>query len=445
MSAVSASGVETVVSHARPWIVRINGHSIHNWTSCEVGRDLADIAGTFRVDLAEPFPFPDGFQPTARIHDRVEIEIENQIVFRGFVEAVNTSGDEHSFHVTISGRDTTGDLVDCSVNPNGPAEYRKILLETVIGSLIQPYGVSLQRQVETGAPFTLVALEPQDTVLAAVERLSRQRGILVTSDGIGGIVLTKAGTTRATDRLIWPGGNVSSMQTRLMQRHSDTWVKGQFNSVLRGSKAALNIKGAPQSQSATGHRRAGELAASARFGHAIDPGVGRYRPVVHLAKTQSGGSAAAQNSANPSLDATALGQMPTVPAQGAYRSATVHHRRRKARKPRTDATPWTLQDQADWRMRTARAHATAFVYTVPGLLNKAGDLWQPNSLVSVQDAYNQLDGDMLIGAVTWVAKGTRFETRISVVPPDAYDLTGDADAPSRSGGRRTSTGRAFGR
>ena len=434
---------QSVTVHGRRWIVRINGKAIHNWTSCEAGVDLADIAGVFRLEFVDDVPAGAAFSPAVRVHDRIEIEIASVIVLQGFVEALNVTGDDRSLRTVASGRDVTGDLVDCAANPTGPAEYRQVLLETVIGHLTQPFGISVDRQVATGAPFTLVALEPSDTVLGAVERLSRQRGVLVTSDGTSGLILTKAGQTRAQDSLVWPGGNVRRMEARVSQRHSDTWVKGQFNSLSRGTKAALSVSSAPSAFSAPGGLADRELSASCRYGHCVDPGVHRYRPIVHLAKSQSGGSVAAQETVNPVLDSTAQGKVQSAPAGSAYRAG--NRTMKRTRTPaRQDADPWTLQDQALWRMRTARAHSTAYVYTVPGVLNAAHELWRANQLVPVKDLYNGIDGDMLIGAVTWVAQGELEETRISVVPPDAYDLTGDADAPAKSGRRSTRLSHSYG-
>lgn len=194
----------------------------------------------------------------------------------------------------------------------------------------------------------------------------------------------------------------------------------------------------------TTHHTKNELAASCRLGHCIDTGVKRYRPVVHLAKSQSGGSVAAQNTSNPTLDDAAQGKSDTAPAGTAYRA----RKRKKARQKtpvRSVSDPWTLQDQAAWRMRTARAHASAFVYIVPGLVNAANELWKPNQLVTVKDARNKIDGDMLIGAVTYVVSEHEYETRVSVVPPDAYDLTGEADNPSHSGHRKTKLAHSWGK
>ncbi|WP_336947396.1 phage baseplate assembly protein [Asaia sp. HN010] len=303
----------------RPMTIKIAGRILETWTSCEVGRDLADIAGSFRIrylDEVRSAALLGGMSPEfAAIHDRdpVEISINGTVILKGWVDDINLMADEHTAEAIISGRDVTGDLVDCSANPIGPGEYRQINLETLVGHLTNPYQITLDRQIETGAPFTLVALEPGDTVMDAIEHHARQRGVLVTSNGVGGIVLTQAGTTRASDSLSFPG-NVRGIEVRISSRnrHSDVWVKGQFKSLQRPSKAVLDASAAPLSSAPTqppaapSHRKV-ELASSTRYGHWVDPEVTRFRPRVWMAKTQSGGSVAAQQSTNPPLDSTAQG------------------------------------------------------------------------------------------------------------------------------------------
>ncbi|WP_122050352.1 phage baseplate assembly protein [Asaia bogorensis] len=435
------------VSH-RPMTVKIAGRTLATWTSCEVGRDLADIAGFFRIryldEVRSAALLGGGTPEITAIHPRdpVEISINGQVVLKGWVDDINLTADEHTAEAIISGRDVTGDLVDCSANPTGPGEYRQIRLESLVGHLTNPYKITLDQQIETGAPFTLVALEPGDTVMDAIEHHARQRGVLVTSDGIGKIVLTQAGTTRASDSLSFPG-NVRGIEVRISSRnrHSDVWVKGQFKSQLRPAKTTLDANAAPlsaapsQPPAAPSHRKV-ELASTTRYGHWVDPEVQRYRPRVWMAKTQSGGSVATQQTTNPPLDSTAQGLSDEVGPPLAFHAGT-RHKQRKATKPREDADPWTLQDQAEWRGRTTRAGSTAHVYIVPGLRNSKGDLWLPNQLVSVTDLYSGLTQDMLIGAVTWVASDQGYETRISVVAPDAYNLKGDEDH-TRAGARKSS-------
>ncbi len=446
----------TVTGNARPMQVFVGGRQLVEYTEAEVGRDLADIAGGFRVsyfprhdlaafgDASAPPVSKAGLAEAMRIseHDPVEVRIYGETVLRGWVDDIQLQMDGASFQATISGRDVTGDLVDASANPIGPGEYRQVTLAKLVSALSNPFGITVSADVDVGAPFTLVALEPAETVMAAIERHSRQRGILVTSDGVGGVILTQAGRTRAPDSLRNPG-NVLGLDVRKSSRgrFSDVWVHGAFNSLLRPAQSPLSAGSAPLQaplSASAGQLTPSQAEAQAilRYGHAIDPDVRRHRPRAFLSSTQSGGSVAAQQAANPVDPNGAASSI----AAGAFRGVRTPHRR-KAMKPRTDATPWTLQDQADWRLRSTRAAATMHVYTVAGL-HAHGALWLPNALVAVQDQYADLNQDMLIGAVTWVDGPGGYQTRISVVQPDAYDLTGDIDH-RHNGVRRTRTGRAY--
>jgi len=174
---------DTKTVSRRPMTVKIAGRVLETWTSCEVGRDLADIAGSFRIrylDEVRSAALLGGEAPeVAAIHprDSVEISINADVVLKGWVDDINLTADEHTAEAIISGRDVTGDLVDCSANPTGPGEYRQIRLESLVGHLTNPYKITLDQQIETGAPFTLVALEPGDTVMDAIEHHARQRGV----------------------------------------------------------------------------------------------------------------------------------------------------------------------------------------------------------------------------------------------------------------------------
>lgn len=447
----------TVRGGQRPMVIRIAGRELVEYTSAEVGRDLADIAGQFRIgyfprhDMAafgDSSPAPVSRTALAEIyrvteHDPVEILIHGQTVLKGWVDDIQLRMDGGLFEAWITGRDVTGDLVDATANPTGPGEYRMVTLAKLVQTICLPFGFTVAADVDVGTPFTLVALEPAETAMAAIERHSRQRGVLVTSDGVGGVVLTKSGQTRAPDSLRNPG-NVHAMEARLSSRgrFSDVYVKGSFNSLLRPVQSPLRAGGAPldaplDSSGAGVAPDTAEAAATLRFGHAIDPAVRRYRPRVFLSASQSGGSVEAQQALNP-VDPNSGA---STPASGAYRG-TVRHVRRKAMKPRTDESAWTMQDQAEWRMRSTRAGAAMRVYSVIGLRAQNGALWLPNQLVLVQDHFAGIDQDMLIGAVTWVAAPDGYRTRLSVVQPDVYDLTGDMDT-SHNGLRRTKRARAF--
>ncbi|OUJ14210.1 phage baseplate assembly protein [Acetobacter sp. DsW_063] len=431
-----------ITAPRRPIRVFVDGVELATRQSVEVGRDLADICGQFRVefddagrDEAAGFAASTG-ATIIREHQSVEIRVLDQTVLRGSVEdlALRISNDGASG--TFAGRDVVGDLVDCTANPTGPAEYRQIGLVDVVSALATPFGLTVDADTDLGAPFTLVALDIEPA-MATIGKLSRQRGVLVVSDGVGGVRLTKAGTQRSAGSLTFPG-NVLSIDANISVREhfSDVWVKGSFRSALRPQTATLSADSAPSESvlSATPGQSFStqEAAAVVRYGHAVDPNVGRWRPRVWAAATQSGGSAMTQNAGNPALDSDAAGYLRSqgLNPDAYHATGATRSKKRQATKPRTDGTPWTLQDQALWRMRTTRAHGTARVYTVAGH-SMGGALWTPNTLVPVSDAYSDIHRDMLIGAVTFVDNAEGYFTRISVVDPATYDLEGDVQRGSR--------------
>lgn len=431
MTVISVQGSRRQI---RVWIGEVE---LTTAVSIEVGRDLADICGAFRVTLDDPLRdaragFSDAVtsSPVIREHMPVRIDVAGETIFRGHVEELDLRVTEQQAQGVISGRDVSGDLVDCTGAPLGPGEYRQVTLATLVGSLVQPFGLSVDSDTDMGAPFTLVAVDPSESAMETIEKHARQRGVLVVSDGIGGLRLTKSGTTQAPAALEFPG-NVLSVEGRVSVRehYSDVWVKGAFRSLERPSSATLSGSKTPSDAPLTASGTtftAKESAATLRFGHAVDTSVGRWRPRVWLAATQSGGSQSAQNAGNPVLDAQAAGGWGTQGVNaGAYRAGS-RRRARSRTATRQASDPWTLQDQADWRMRTTRAQGTARIYTVAGF-DVDGVLWRPNTRVHVRDAYAGVDEEMLIGAVTYVSDEQGYRTRISVVRLDAYDLTGDED------------------
>lgn len=404
----------------------LDGKSCLYWESLEVGLDLGNLAGIWRAELKLPVPLPAGSMP--RVGQAVRIELHTQTVLRGWLEAVNSRGDERSLSVTISGRDLAGDLVDCAAQAEGPGRMNKVKLEAVVGGLAQPFGLSVQRVVDTGAPFEVVAFDTSSRAIDVIEQQSRQRGVLVTSDGLGRILLTSPGRTRADEDLIFPAGNVRKVEARITQRFSDHIVKAQGRSRQRGTKAPLFPDLAAGSPARITGMGAHEERAACQFGYCHDPGVGRYRPKVYLARTSS--EQTPQQSRSGSELAPLLQQSQRVRRPGYSQTQATARPETAARQ---DGQPYSLDDQAAWRMRTSRAGATAYVYTVPRLRTGSGDLWRPNQIVHVKDAVHGLDGDMLIGGVTWSVSGREESTCISVVPPDAYDLTGAADQTPQHG------------
>jgi prophage tail gpP-like protein len=94
--------------------------------------------------------------------------------------------------------------------------------------LCAPFGVSVVAPSSTGAVIDIFKIQQGETVFEALDRAAKKRGYLLTTDGLGSLVITRPGTQRATTRLeqginILSGSAVFDFKNRF----SKYTVKGQ--------------------------------------------------------------------------------------------------------------------------------------------------------------------------------------------------------------------------
>ncbi|KAA6204496.1 MAG: Mu P family protein [Candidatus Tokpelaia sp.] len=365
--------------------LKIDGQVYEQWTSAEVSRDLKNFAGTFRFTCRDSFRaqatflYASSIPPVFQLRPGAEVEItvEGELVLKGFIETVSPSIDENEASVTISGKDKAGDLIDCAASEKG-GDFKNSKLEDVAKKIAGPYGLSVRAEVDTGEIFSRYGLDMVETGLAALEKGARQRQLLLLSDGVGGLVITRSGAQRAPAALKLPGNVKSSSGTFTHKgRYSKTIVRGQ------GEKAGgkrLDGKAAPLGAGKTvkpENRKPGdgsatklESAGVCAIGEAVDDEVKRYRPRVHLAATKSDTAA--------------------------------------------------CKAEADWRNRSSRGAGEEMRYVVAGF-KANGSLWKVNQMVYVSDAYQVLERDMLICGTSMREDDSGQTTEITIISPEAFD------------------------
>lgn len=247
----------------------VNGQIYGGWQRVTVNRSLEAISGKFDLQVMDRWK--EDAQPwTIRPGDKCELKIDGTAVVSGYVDSASPSYDDSSHGIDISGRDRTGDLVDCSAIVKG-SELRKQKLEGIVAAIAKPFGVTVKTEVDTGAVFETFAIQPGETAWEAIERAARQRFMVITVDGNGNLVISDIGTRYAADDLI-EGVNIKSAQASydFSNRFSEYTVKGQ--------QAAQNDGAQP-----------GKTDVQSK---AVDKSITRYRPKILTAETQaSDGSA----------------------------------------------------------------------------------------------------------------------------------------------------------
>ena len=274
----------------------IGGKEYEGWKSGSVTRSVEAAAGAFEVSSTdrwerdkEPWPIHPG--------DKCQVKIDGVTVITGYVDKVSPSISPTGHEISVSGRDVTCDIVDCSVvvpsfeirgqTPGGLAKL-----------LCKPFGVTVIDESGDSEPIPTVAVQPGETVFSCLERETRKREIAVMTNGEGALVLGKVGRTQAHDRLV-QGENIiaASADYDYSRRYSEYIVKGQA-SPTGESEASWN----PPKNAVEGRHKDGNIK--------------RCRPLIITAESESFEKSAQTRAVKEALvragDSTAI----TVTVQG---------------------------------------------------------------------------------------------------------------------------------
>jgi prophage tail gpP-like protein len=251
--------------------LKVAGLDYGGWKTVRITRSIEQLAGSFELGVSERWRTVD---EARRIlpGEKCELEIEGTPVITGYVDELRVDYDANSHNVHVTGRDATGDLVDCSAI-KGSGQFKGRTIEQIATDLCKPFGidVSLADGVDAGKPFTSFALQEGETVFEALARMAKIRALLLTSDGEGGLVITRAGVERCST-VLKNGLNILGAAGSLdfKDRFSTYMVKAQAPGTdYWNAASAAHVRGV-----------------------ATDPVVKRYRPQIVVGESQADGLSA---------------------------------------------------------------------------------------------------------------------------------------------------------
>jgi|Deesub1362A_J573_1020465.scaffolds.fasta_scaffold00715_18 prophage tail gpP-like protein len=235
-------------------------------------------------------------------------------------------------------------------------QWQDLNLREIAQRLCKPFGIEVLAEDEVGDPFPQVSYGQGDTVFSLLGRLARLRGLVATSDEYGRLVFAAAGRKRLPG-VLRLGENIKAAQMRLSERE-------RFSRYI--------VKGQGQTSGGVTDSLFGDdpQEAVSPQGEASDPGVARHRPLIILA--EAAGDRA------------------------------------------------SFERRARWEAITRAGRSQSVSYTVAGWGPGPGELWKPNRLVRVEDSYLGLDRDLLIERVEFSLDEEGAQSRLTLVPPEAY-------------------------
>jgi prophage tail gpP-like protein len=327
----------------------VNGADYAGWKSVSIARGIEQIAGTFELGVSELWP---GQKIVRNIApgDLCTVSVDGQVVITGFVDDVDIRHDKETHEVRVAGRDATGDLVDCSaIHKSGKWAMAK--MESIATDLCSPFGisVSVSAEVNTGAAVEW-NINEGESAFECLDRLAKSKGVLPISNGRGGLVITRAGKAGRVSTSLQLGVNIlgGNLKLSFRERFGRYIVKGQGASSDALFADATRLKA-----------------------EAVDPMIGRYRPLVVIADDLADGA--------------------------------------------------TVQRRALWEANTRTGKSAQPNIRTQGW-SHLGGLWQPNTLVHVVDKWMRTDADLLIKSVSFGLDESGAITTLGLTLPQAFDL-----------------------
>jgi Mu-like prophage tail protein gpP len=211
--------------------LEIDGVDHQGWTAVEITKSMETLCGSFRLVLTSPPGKQGGLSPMNILPGvKAKVSIDGQALIDGYIDTVELAIEAERHEIRASGRDKTGDLVDCSV-VNGTGEWKNLKLEALVTKLVEPFGITVKTEVDTGEAIPKFNVEQGMTVFEAVQKVCALRACLGISDESGNLVITRAGSEKSSTNIV-EGENLLDGRATYdyTERFSEYVVKGQKQS-----------------------------------------------------------------------------------------------------------------------------------------------------------------------------------------------------------------------
>lgn len=210
---------------ADPLILKVGGQQFEGWKGVDLRRGLDSLSGSFSVGLTDRWEgHPERWDIEAG--SACSVYIGDDLVMTGWIDTAEYDEDAETHPIKFSGREKTADLIDCSaISTPGAWSGRK--LEQIAGELTKPFGISAIAVADTGEAFPKFQLQQGETVAAALERMTRLRGLLMVTNAQGDLEFRRPGD-KVAGYTLKEGENCLSIGFRndVTERFSDYLVKG---------------------------------------------------------------------------------------------------------------------------------------------------------------------------------------------------------------------------
>jgi prophage tail gpP-like protein len=194
-----------------PLVIKIDDEHWDGVSEALVNLSVENISGVFSLTFPQ-FVNDSAFKKIVDIGSTVKIMIGGVNVIDGYVDVIRVMIESGNRRVIISGRDKTGDLVDCDFAAT-PNEWKKQTVLDIIKNLCAPFGISVAASGSAASAAATVVDTYKATegiaVFSLISQLCVDNSIMPVSTGNGKLTLVRAeDAQKASGASIKNPGNV---------------------------------------------------------------------------------------------------------------------------------------------------------------------------------------------------------------------------------------------
>lgn len=233
--------------------LKVDGVYYGGWKTVRVTRSIEQLAGTFDLEVTERWPGQPAASPI-KPGQQGQLFLDGEPVITGYVDTVVADYDATKHTIRVTGRDKTGDLVDCSaVYKTG--QWHNVKIDQLARDLLKPYDIKVVIESDTGSAFSSFNIQEGETVFECLERAARMKALLLTSNPEGDLVITRAGNRRLEHGLV-EGKNIKGARGEFSwkERFSSYTVKGHGRLGADGDSLHASPSGKSTDEIITRHR-----------------------------------------------------------------------------------------------------------------------------------------------------------------------------------------------
>jgi prophage tail gpP-like protein len=122
-----------------------------------------------------------------------KVYIGGVLIISGYLYNIESSISDRGTVKSMEGFSRTADLIDSTLRP--PYEESGVTLNQRARKLVQPHGINAIFEADTGGAFDRVTASESDTIFNHLNKLAKERGVLISSTANGNLLFLEANTT----------------------------------------------------------------------------------------------------------------------------------------------------------------------------------------------------------------------------------------------------------